>query len=653
VLDEFHERTLHGDLALALARQAARARGDLRVVVMSATLDAEPVAAFLGGCPVFHVYARPHPVAVDYRPDASLSEAAREAVRRGAGNVLCFLPGAPEIRRAAAELAHLENVGVAVLPLHGGLDAEAQDAAVGPSSRKKLVLATNIAETSLTIDGVDEVVDSGLHKVARYDSDKGIDRLETERVAWDSAEQRAGRAGRTGPGRAVRLWDARDTLRPRREAEIRRVDLAGPLLEVLAWGGDPAAFEWFEAPPADSVASALELLRRLGAMEAGRLTPLGERLRRFPLHPRLARVLVAAGGGALAAAACAVLSERLPLRPAGETTDSDVLSLMDRLAELPPGVRDAARQLEALAGAADDAPAETPDLRRALLQGFPDRVAQRREPGSPRLLLASGHGAALARESGVRDAEFLVALDVSAGERGPGSEALVRLASRVEREWLAPTGRELVAEFREETQRVRAVERTLYDRLVLSERPVAPDAADAARILAAALLARGLDESQQTLIRRLSVAGLPVDRERLVADACRGRTSLAEVDLAEALPPEAAQTLARLAPETLRVPSGRRVPLEYRDDGTVAASVKLQELFGLGESPRVGPRAVPVLFLLLAPNGRPVQTTRDLAGFWRRTYPDVRKELRGRYPRHPWPEDPWTAAPTARPLRRR
>src|SRR5262245_25066646 len=302
VLDEFHERTLHGDLALALARQAARARGDLRVVVMSATLDAGPVAAFLGGCPVFHVYARPHPVAVEYRPDASLPEAAREAVRRGAGNVLCFLPGAPEIRRAAAELAHLENVGVAVLPLHGGLDAEAQDAAVGPSSRKKLVLATNIAETSLTIDGVDEVVDSGLHKVARYDADKGIDRLETERVAWDSAEQRAGRAGRTGPGRAVRLWDARDTLRPRREAEIRRVDLAGPLLEVLAWGGDPAAFEWFEAPPADSVASALELLRRLGAVEAGRVTPLGERLRRFPLHPRLARVLVAAGGGALAAA---------------------------------------------------------------------------------------------------------------------------------------------------------------------------------------------------------------------------------------------------------------------------------------------------------------------------------------------------------------
>lgn len=656
VLDEFHERSLHADLALALARQALRARGDLRLVVMSATLDAEAVAAFLDDCAVFRVFVRAHPVAVEYQPDASIPEAAREAVRHDAGHVLCFLPGAPEIRRAAAELAHLENEGIAVLPLHGGLDADAQDAAVAPSQRRKLILATNIAETSLTIDGVSGVVDSGLNKLVRFDAGKGIDRLETERIAWDSAEQRAGRAGRTGPGRAVRLWDARDALRPRREAEIRRVDLAGPLLEVLAWGGDPATFEWFEAPPAEAIAAALELLGRLGAVEGRRLTALGERLRRFPLHPRLARVLVAGGDSWLASAACAVLSERLTLRLSGEATASDVLSLIDRLQELPPGVRDAARQLQGLAARESDPalrPAGGVDLRRALLLGFPDRVAKRREPASPRLLLASGHGAVLARESGVREGEFLIALDVAAGERGPGSEALVRLASRVERDWLVPTGRELAAEFVEATQSVRAVERTLYDRLVLSERPVAPGAEQAAQLLGAALLARGFDEEQQLLMRRLRFAELPIDRDRLLEDACRGRTSLADVDLRGALPPAAAREVERLAPETLRVPSGRHVPLEYREDGTVAASVKLQELFGLGESPRLGPRAEVVLLLLLAPNGRPVQTTRDLSGFWERTYPEVRRELRGRYPRHPWPEDPWTAPPTARPVRRR
>jgi ATP-dependent helicase HrpB len=656
VLDEFHERSLHADLALALARQAVRARGDLRLVVMSATLEAEAVAAFLDDCAVFRVFVRAHPVAVEYRPAVSLPAAAREAVRDDAGHVLCFLPGAPEIRRAAAELAHLENDGIAVLPLHGGLDAEAQDAAVASPRRKKLILATNIAETSLTIDGVTVVVDSGLHKVARYDAGKGIDRLETERIAWDSAEQRAGRAGRSGPGRALRLWDARDTLRPRREAEIRRVDLAGPLLEVLGWGGDPATFEWFEAPPPEAVAAALELLRRLGAVEGRRLTALGERLRRFPLHPRLARVLAAAADRRLAAAACAVLSERLPLRPSGDATTSDVLSLVDRLQELPPGVRDAARQLEDLAARASDPdarPEHGVELRRALLLGFPDRVARRREPASPRLLLCSGHGAVLARESGVREGEFLVALDVAAAERGPGSEALVRLASRVEREWLVPTGREQSTEFAEATGSVRTVERTLYDALVLFERPVAPDAEEAARLLVAALRERGLDEAHEALLRRLRFADLAIDHDRLLADACRGRTSLAEVDLRGALPRDAARDLERLAPETLPVPSGRRVPLEYRDDGSVAASVKLQELFGLGESPRLGPRADAVLLLLLAPNGRPVQTTRDLRGFWERTYPEVRKELRGRYPRHPWPEDPWTAPPSARPAPRR
>src|SRR6266545_496946 len=245
IVDEFHERSVHADLALAFLKQALAARDDLRVVVMSATLDAAPVAAFLDGCPVLEVPGRPHPVEVGYAPGRAPAAAVRDAASHPGGHILCFLPGAAEIREAEAALA---GAGLEVLPLHGALDAKAQDLALAPSARRKAILATNIAETSLTVDGVDTVVDSGWHKVLRYDAERGIDRLEAERIPADSAEQRAGRAGRTGPGRAVRLWDARDRLRSHREPEVMRIDLAGPLLDVIAWGGDPLAFDWFEAP---------------------------------------------------------------------------------------------------------------------------------------------------------------------------------------------------------------------------------------------------------------------------------------------------------------------------------------------------------------------------------------------------------------------
>ena len=253
------------------------------------------------------VPGRPYPIEVRYEPRVSLAGAVRSVLERAGGHVLCFLPGAPEIRRAQAEIGTL--AGVRVLPLHGTLSAEEQDLALAPSVERKVILATNVAETSLTVEGVTDVIDSGQHKVLRYDAARGLDRLELERIPADSAEQRAGRAGRTGPGRVVRLWDERDRLRPRREPEIERVDLAGPLLEVLAWGGDVAGFEWFEAPPADGVAAAMALLERLGAVSGGRLTPEGEAMHRLPLHPRLARVLLSAGGGARAAAVCAVLGE--------------------------------------------------------------------------------------------------------------------------------------------------------------------------------------------------------------------------------------------------------------------------------------------------------------------------------------------------------
>jgi ATP-dependent helicase HrpB len=402
VLDEFHERSLHADLALAFARQAWRARDDLRLLVMSATLDAGPVAAFLDDCPVIDVPGRPYPIEVRYEPRASLAGAVGSILERPGGHLLCFLPGAREIRRAQAELG--TPAGVRVLPLHGTLTAEEQDLALAACPERKVILATNVAETSLTVDGVTDVVDSGQHKVLRYDPSRALDRLELERIPADSAAQRAGRAGRTGPGRVVRLWDERDRLRPRREPEIVRVDLAAPLLDVLAWGGDPRGFGWFEAPPAEGLAAGMRLLERLGAVSDGRLTPEGEAMHRLPLHPRLARVLVTAGGGARAAAVCAVLGEGWRPTAGGDvpTTDSDVLSAADRLREAPPGVRAAARELGRLLGGLPAGNEGEGWLLRALLAGFPDRVGRRREPGSSRLVLSSGQGALLGRESGVR-----------------------------------------------------------------------------------------------------------------------------------------------------------------------------------------------------------------------------------------------------------
>jgi ATP-dependent helicase HrpB len=657
VLDEFHERSLHADLALALARQAWRARPELRLVVMSATLDAGPVARFLDECPVVEIDGRPHPVAVRYEPRTSVADAVRATLARPGGHVLCFLPGAPEIRRVQSELAGV--AGARVLPLHGSLPPEAQDAALAPSAERKVILATNVAETSLTIEGVTDVIDSGQHKVLRYDPARALDRLELERIPADSAAQRAGRAGRTGPGRVVRLWDARDRLRPSREPEIERVDLAPPALEVLAWGADPRAFEWFEAPPAEPLAAAMALLERLGASAQGRLTTEGASMQRLPVHPRLARVLLSAGGGARAAAACAVLAEAWRPAAGGDapTTDSDVLSAADRIRDAPAGVREAARELHRVAAdsgvAAKDADADE-RLLRALVAGFPDRVARRREPGSPRLALCTGTGARLGRESGVREGELLVALEITGGVAGAAGEPLVRTASRVERSWLEGVTSELVHRFDEATGSVRAVLRDSYDQLVLGERPVAADPDQAAGLLADALERRGLGEAGERLRRRLRLAGLPADLHAAVLEACRGRTSLPALDAPERwLDLGTRATLDRLAPERLVLPSGRTAELEYREDGSVFAAVKLQELFGLAETPGIGPRREPVVFELLAPNARPVQTTRDLRSFWERTYPEVRKELRGRYPRHPWPDDPWSAKPTHRAKSRR
>ncbi len=588
ILDEFHERSIHADLALALVKQALDARDDLAVVVMSATLDAQPVSHFLGGARIFNVDARTYPIEIRYRPNTTVAQAVRETT----GDVLCFLPGAREIEQTRIEIGDIDAL---VLPLHGQLDVDAQERAIAPAPRRRVILATNLAETSLTVEGITEVIDSGLQKVMRYDAETGIDHLVTERIPLDSADQRAGRAGRTAPGRATRLWDARDLLRPHREPEIHRVDLAAPMLDLIAWGGDPRTFEFFERPQEERLNAALALLEQLGA---------DAELRRFPLHPRLARLIIAANFDETAIRIAAAISDGVRLRRSS-TTVSDAFALAD---DAP---RETVREL--MARVTTKRSADETVLLKAILAAYPDRVAMRREPRSPRLLLASGTGAVLAKESGVRDGDFLVALELAGSGTG---EALVRAASIVEKEWLQPTHREKV-HMLTNAGNVRAVERLWYGALPLGERGTEVDPIEAERILAEARKPR-IDPLTQ---RRIAFAG-------------------------------GEKHLDRLAPLTIPLPSGRTARLDYREDGSVFAAVKLQELFGLAETPKIGPRQIPVTFELLAPNGRPVQVTRDLRNFWNSTYGDVRKELRGRYPRHPWPDDPWNATPTHRAKKR-
>jgi ATP-dependent helicase HrpB len=597
ILDEFHERSIHADLALALVKEAADTRDDLAVVVMSATMDPKPVADFLGA-QVIEIEARRYPIEVRYAPNVSMSQAVRDVAKEARGHILCFLPGAREIERTKNELA-LSNV----FPLHGSLDVDAQERALAPSRDRKIILATNVAETSLTVEGVTDVIDSGIQKVLRFDVETAVDHLMTEQISLDSADQRAGRAGRTGPGRATRLWDERTILRAHREPEVRRVDLASTVLDIIAWGGDPLTFRWYERPPQHRIESAIELLKRLGAIDP-RLTPLGDKLRRLPLHPRLARVLL--DGGEAAARVCALLSE--DVRNIGS---GDAVTLADN-PRLDFATRELARHVKGRKG----------DVRRGLLAGFPDRVGMRREPNSLRLLLSSGTGAVLAKESGMHSGDFVVALDVrsaplAARADNAGQEALVRIASIVEREWLTPTHEDVVHTIKDDGK-VRATRRVWYDAILLREINAPPDPLEAHRLT---------EEWKQ--------ANVPPEYKRRLAFAGGDE-----------------RRLAQLAPERIDLPSGRTARLDYQEDGSVVASVKLQELFGLADTPRIGPHQTPVTFALLSPAGRPVQVTRDLRSFWNGAYQEVRKELRARYPKHPWPEDPWTAQATHRTKRR-
>ncbi|MFU8856592.1 MAG: ATP-dependent helicase HrpB [Deferrisomatales bacterium] len=728
ILDEFHERSLEADLALAFLREIRReARPDLKLLVLSATLDPAPVAGYLGA-EVVEASGRPHPVEVVYleQPARSpLPETVAAGVRRawklrpgGRGDILVFLPGAGEIRAAARVLEEwASGQGASVLPLHGDLPGAAQDRVLRRSPGARVILATNVAETSITVEGVSAVVDTGLARVLRYDPSLGLDRLEVESVSRASAEQRAGRAGRLGPGVALRLWTRHDDQgRPERiEPEAHRADLSHALLEILAWGhGDARTFPWLEPPAPERVEAGLGLLARLGALdETLRLTLLGDALRRLPLPPRLGRLVHEAArrgwareGARLAALAAErdlLLAGRVSLSgrdrrgppPATPTGPSDWLHRLDLLEEAaslhfdsdrlratgidPTAARAAWRsavQVEATARRLPEAAPrrEVPapeDLLRLALLAYPDRVARRRAPGSDRFVMVGGRGAKLAPESGVRREELVVAVRLEAGRRGERAEGVIRWASAVEPVWLQGVVTRTEVAFDSVARRVCAWERDRYDDLVIAERPARPDpeaarqllAEEAARDPLAALRpgreARDLVSRWQFLAREAPELGLrPWGEERwraLLEELARGRTDFAGLRRADLLAAlrnqltwEQRRALEREAPERVRVPSGSLLRLEYPEEGPPVLPVKIQEAFGWDRGPVVAAGRVPVLLHLLGPHGRPLQVTSDLASFWRNTYPQVRKEMRGRYPRHRWPEDPWAAEPSRR-----
>jgi ATP-dependent helicase HrpB len=683
LVDEAHERGLEVDLVLALLAEVRAARPELVVGVMSATLEAEPIAQFLGDgapLPVVCSEGRAFPVEVswlrlpDLRPvEDRVADGVRRALSEGDGDVLAFLPGVREIRRTAERLAGLP---VEVVPLYGDLPPEAQDRALSAGPSRRVVLATNVAETSVTVPGVTCVVDSGLARQPRLDPATGLDHLDTVPISRASAEQRAGRAGRVAPGRALRLWTQREheAMLPSALPEIQRVDLCGPVLQLLAWGSDPSTFRWLQPPSAAQIEAAMAVLRDLGAAAGQGITPLGRRLAELPLHPRLGRLYAEGArlGHAKAAALCAALlaerdSQLPPAHGPLTPSPSDVLDRLERARKAGHrGLQRAADQLlRHKVPASGEALSEEEALLRAVLAAWPDRVARRRTGDPSRARMVAGAGLKLDTSSAVIEPELFVAVDLVAD----GADARVRVASAVERAWLSVHER-VETTFDEASGSVRARRVVLYRDLPLAQHPAAVDPEQAAVVLAEVagrMLPEVLpaDESFQNLRMRLSFLehtlgdeGWRVDLAELLPELCQGCRSLSDLRradwrgaLQQALGYARWRELDRLAPTHLQVPSGRSLPLQYEPVGAPVLAVKIQEMFGLDRTPAVAGGKVAVKLHLLAPNGRPQQITDDLPGFWRRTWPDVRKELRARYPKHGWPEDPLTAEPMSRPRR--
>ena len=702
IFDEYHERSLQADTGLALVMHTRRlVRPDLRVAVMSATIDGTAVARLLDDAPVVTSLGRQFDVETKHRPppagsrrighfdSAFVAGVIRSAISETDGDVLVFFPGAPEIHRVLDSLGLGQDIDV--FALHGTLAPGDQDRAIAPSppGRRKVVLSTSIAETSLTIEGVRIVIDTGLARRSRFSPRTGMSTLETMRVSRASADQRRGRAGRTGPGMCYRLWSTEEeqALQPFAAPEILEGDLA-PLALDLATAGitDPAELSWLDAPPPGAFSQATELLRQLEALdETGRITPHGQAMARFGMHPRLAHMLIrgaASGATALACDLAALLGERDPLRALRDTVGSDVRSRIDALhrpREYPTvdrgvlgRITEQSRHLRSRLTQRGDA-AEA-SAGRLLALAYPDRVAKRRPGTVPRFHLRNGTGAVLPEGDALGQESFLVIAESD----GRVPEAGVWLAAPLDLADIDADFGDQVVDVEhvewDESHGVRASRERRLGSLVLSRSNVRdPDPALVASAVSDAIRRHGLDvfhwsEGAQRLRQRIAflhandpswpdMSDSPLMTsllDRLHDDLSRVRSAraLQDVDVSAALltmlDREQRRWLDQLAPTHYEAPTGSRLPIDYTDSSSPAVSVRLQELFGTRETPTVFGGRVALTLHLLSPAQRPVQVTRDLAGFWRSSYFDVRKDMRARYPKHEWPEDPLSAPPTRR-----
>jgi len=702
IFDEFHERNLHSDLALALCRDAQSAlRDDLKLLLMSATLDAEPVAELLDNCPILTSEGRSYPVVTRYLPPAkegriteSVAAGVRRAMKETDGDILAFLPGAGEIRRCAEQLAGVSEIDIR--PLFGGLPFEQQRQAIEPGDKRRVVLSTNIAETSLTIEGISTVVDSGWERRPRFDIGAGLTRLELKRISVASAIQRQGRAGRLGPGTCYRLWSEgqQAQLLPQAPPEIRSADLAPLLLELACWGETaPERLTWLDPPSTSHLQQARRLLQDLGAIDVnGQPTALGQRMVRLPLAPRLARLVMAAEGDGETALACefaAMLSERdLLSRSAVPTvTDCDLTIRWQLLHNYPPvpgakAVRRVAADLQRMIGTSGKAawPSGRHVVQHWLAAAWPDRIARQRQLGSDRYLLSDGSGAVLSRRSGVKHPPFLIALELE--HRGEQAEIVV--ASVIERTLLEKVFADQLQPKRqirwdEREGRVVAEEMVALGALVLASRPVKATQEEQLEGALAGVRKIGVErlnwprEAQQLIGRvrhcaacrpydgwpDLDPAALNARLEEWLAPYLVGITTRAALErfnplaaLKTLIPWELQRQLEQFVPERIEVPSGSRIRIDYSGEGPPVLAVKLQELFGWKQGPQLLNGRLPLQIHLLSPAGRPLAMTQDLENFWNAVYPEVRKEMRGRYPKHPWPDDPWNAPATARTKKR-
>lgn len=672
IFDEFHERSIHGDLGLALCLETQAAlRPDLKLLVMSATLECSSIARLLGDAPVIVSQGRLFPVQVIYPSVPEKQSLARQmagfikhALQEETGDLLAFLPGSGDIRAVERELAGLSSA--VVCPLYGELPFEKQQQAILPGPQRRVVLATNIAETSLTIEGVRIVVDSGLSRRLQLDPATGLERLITVRAAKASADQRTGRAGRTTSGACYRLYSEQTyrAMTPFNPPELLTADLAPLLLELSAWGiADPADLAWLDQPPGAHLSVARELLQQLGALDAkGSITEIGRTMVKLPVHPRLARLLLAAQEHELTVAACwlaAELSHRTAADRAIQQTARQLARIMGNNLETVSRCR------------ADDIYA-SPQI---LVVAWPDRVAMLRPGSEGCYLLASGRGAMLSAKAGCTGASFLVALQVDGGQ---GADGLIHQAVRLTAEQLRQAAGHLISKQRlvtwdSATGRVVAFEEERIGAVVLSSRQVSAVDDEATSLLLEQIRQQGIgllgwNEQARQLQARVQLAAtlLPEDGWPAIDDASllqtldswlaphlpaiRSLQALQQIAMVQLLQDiigwNLLQSLDTVVPERFLIPSGRKVALDYTDQAGPVLSAKLQELFGLATSPTVCKGRRAILVHLLSPAGRPVAVTRDLKGFWERGYQEVRKELRGRYPKHPWPDDPWHAVAT-------